>query len=54
MSAQQNVAFQKLLSAWRRREEARSTDNISELSAARNSLDAARSDMRAAIANPIR
>lgn len=54
MTTHQNFAFQQLLSAWRRREDARATDNIAELTDARLSLEVARTDMRAAIANPIR
>lgn len=49
MTAHQNFAFQRLLDAWRRREDARSATNLAELAAARSSLDAARNDMHASL-----
>lgn len=49
MTAHQNFAFQQLVSAWRRREEARSATTIAELAEARVQLDAARADMHAAL-----
>ena len=45
MTAHQNLAFQHLLSAWRRREDVRSTATIADLSSARASLDLARTEM---------
>lgn len=48
MTALQNHAFQNLLSAWRRREEVRSTDTIGPLTEARISLEDARVNMRQA------
>jgi hypothetical protein len=49
MTAHQNYAFHRLLSAWRQREELRSSGNVSELSAARDHLDAARLDSRSVL-----
>mgnify|MGYP001813876816 CR=1 FL=1 len=45
MTAHQNSAFQQLLAAWRRREDARSTGSLTELADARTALDSARNDM---------
>jgi hypothetical protein len=45
MNALQNHAFGQLLSAWNRREDARSAD-IRRLAEARHALDGARADMR--------
>jgi len=45
MTAQQTNAFGHLLAAWRRREEARSTD-LRDLADARFALDGARDQMR--------
>ena len=49
MTAHQNHAFEQLLSAWRRREEARSATTIAELADARASLDSARTNMHTAL-----
>ncbi len=49
MTAHQNFAFHRLLSAWREREELRSSGNVSELATARHHLDAARADSRSAL-----
>ena len=49
MTAHQNFAFQQLLTAWRRREDARSTSEFADLAAARVTLDSARNDMHAAL-----
>ena len=54
MNALQNTAFQHLLSAWRRREEARSAGTFADLGAARKSLDAARSNMHSALQSSLR
>jgi hypothetical protein len=54
MTARQNLAFNQLLSAWRRREEARSTATIAELSSARASLDAARTNMSSTLHTSVR
>ena len=49
MTAHQNFAFQNLLSAWRRREDARAATSLAELAEARATLDSARNDMRSAL-----
>jgi hypothetical protein len=49
MTAHQNHAFMQLLSAWRRREDARSTGTLADLADARKSLDSARNDMHATL-----
>lgn len=54
MTAHQNLAFNQLLSAWRQREEARSTATIANLSSARASLDAARTNMSATLHTAVR
>ena len=51
MTAQQNVAFDSLVSAWMRREDLRNAGaEINELGRARIALDAARAEMAAALA----
>ena len=54
MTALQNNAFNQLLSAWRRREDARSAGSLTDLADARKSLDAARHDMHATLTSTIR
>jgi hypothetical protein len=54
MNALQNTAFQHLLSAWRRREEARSSGSLTDLGAARKSLESARSNMHTALHSTMR
>ena len=54
MTAHQNHAFQSLLSAWRRREDVRSTATIADLASARASLDAARTNMASAMHTTVR
>jgi len=49
MTAHQNFAFQQLLSAWRRRDDARTAGNLPELAKARIALDSARNDMHASL-----
>ena len=51
MNAQQNAAFELLVSAWERREDLRNAGaEISELGRARIALDAARDEMADALA----
>ena len=50
MNALQNHAFGRLLTAWSRREEARSAD-LRQLAEARHALDGARNDMRSTISS---
>ncbi len=51
MNAQQNAAFESLVSAWKRRDDLRNAGaGISELGRARIALDAARADMADALA----
>jgi hypothetical protein len=54
MTAYQNNAFQQLLSAWRRREDARHEGTLADLAAARTSLDHARSNVHAALHSQLR
>ena len=54
MTALQNTAFQHLLSAWRRRENARSSGTYADLGAARKSLDSARANMQSALHSSLR
>lgn len=54
MNALQNSAFQQLLSAWRRREDARATGSYADLGAARKSLESARSNMHTALHSTVR
>lgn len=54
MNALQNHAFKHLLSAWRRREDARSAGTLADLGAARKSLDSARSNMQSALQSSLR
>lgn len=54
MTAFQNDAFQQLLSAWRRREDVRSTETIADLTDARVSLDSARSNMKSVLSSQLR
>jgi hypothetical protein len=54
MNALQNSAFFELLSAWRRREEARSTASISDLASARISLESARANMQTSLQTSLR
>jgi hypothetical protein len=49
MTTHQDFAFQRLLAAWRRREDARSTGNHTDLANARTALDSARNDMHASL-----
>ncbi|MFW2332803.1 hypothetical protein [Ilumatobacter sp.] len=49
MTTHQNFAFQRLLAAWRRREDARSTGSLSDLANARTALDSARNDMHGSL-----
>lgn len=49
MTTHQNFAFQQLLAAWRRREDARSTGNLADLADARVSLESARNDMHSTL-----
>jgi hypothetical protein len=49
MTTHQNFAFQQLLSAWRRRDDARTAGNLPELAKARVALDSARNDMHASL-----
>ena len=51
MTAQQNFSLQQLLSAWRRREDARSSGDIGALADARASLDAARNDVHTSLSS---
>jgi hypothetical protein len=46
MTALQNLAFLQLLSAWRRREDARSLGTFADLGDARKHLESARSNMQ--------
>lgn len=48
MNAPQNLAFQNLLAAWSRREDARTEGDIATLASARATLEHARAQMRAA------
>jgi hypothetical protein len=54
MTALQNHAFQQLLSAWRRREDARNEGTLADLAAARISLDSARSNVHSALSSQLR
>jgi hypothetical protein len=54
MNALQNHAFRHLLSAWRRREDARSAGTLADVGAARKSLDSARSNMHSALQSSLR
>jgi hypothetical protein len=54
MNALQNHAFKHLLSAWRRREDARSAGTFADLGAARKSLESARSNMQSALQSSLR
>ena len=54
MNALQNHAFHRLLSAWRRREDARSEGTEADLGAARKSLESARSNMSSALQSTLR
>jgi hypothetical protein len=54
MTALQNLAFRDLLSAWRRREEARESAQIADLAAARMSLEGARTYMQTSLHSGIR
>lgn len=54
MNALQNHAFQHLLSAWRRREDARSSGTFADLGAARKSLESARSNMQSSLQSSLR
>mgnify|MGYP000930404088 CR=1 FL=1 len=45
MNAQQTLAFRQLLSAWNRREDARSENNVAALASARMELEQARNHM---------
>lgn len=49
MNALQTHAFNQLLAAWRRRDDARRGSDVRELADARVRLDAARSQMRATV-----
>lgn len=49
MNTEQNYAFSHLLSAWRRREEARATGEFRRLSDAHGELVGARADMRSTL-----
>ena len=49
MTAHQNFAFQQLLTAWRRHDDARVAGNLRELADARISLDSARQDMHSSL-----
>ncbi len=49
MTTHQNFAFHRLLAAWRRREDARSTGSLSDLANARTALDSARNDMHGSL-----
>lgn len=49
MTAHQNHAFHRLLSAWRQREEVRSSGDVGELATARHHLDSARLDSRSSL-----
>jgi len=52
MNDQMNSAFQQLLEAWKRRDDARRSDaDICELAAARRDLDLARSEMSRTLAS---
>lgn len=51
MNGLQNHAFGQLLSAWRRREDARSCHDIQQLAEARFALDSARAQMRSSLSN---
>jgi len=54
MTAHQNHAFQQLLSAWRRREDARDSGTFEDLASARISLESARSNMSSALSSQLR
>jgi hypothetical protein len=54
MTGSQNSAFHELLSAWRRREEAREAASIGDLANARASLDSARANMQSALYSSLR
>jgi hypothetical protein len=54
MTTHQNHAFMELLSAWRRREDARSSGTLADLAAARTSLDHARSNVHSALSSQLR
>lgn len=54
MNALQNSAFQQLLTAWRRREDARASGSYADLGAARKSLESARSNMHTALHSTVR
>jgi hypothetical protein len=54
MNALHNHAFRRLVSAWRRREDARAAGTFDDLGAARKSLDSARSNMHSALQSSLR
>jgi hypothetical protein len=54
MTGSQNSALHELLSAWRRREEAREAASIGDLANARASLDSARANMQSALYSSLR
>jgi hypothetical protein len=54
MTTSQTSAFHELLSAWRRREDARSAASIADLANARASLDSARANMQSALQSSLR
>ena len=54
MNSPQNHAFQQLLSAWRRREEARDSGSVADLAAARTSLDSARTNVHSTLTSQLR
>lgn len=54
MTAHQNHAFQQLLTAWRRREDARTSGSVADLVAARSSLDSARTNVQSALSTQLR
>jgi hypothetical protein len=54
MTGSQNSAFHELLSAWRRREEARAASSIGDLANARASLESARANMQSALQSSLR
>ena len=53
MTAQQTQAFMQLLDAWNRREDARSHGSITELAAARTSLDEVRVSVKPALVDSL-
>ena len=52
MNALQTTAFGQLLSAWRRRDDARHSDDVRQLGEARMDLERARAHMRSAMVSP--